>query len=85
MFGHFTVLFVTLGEARLQNVRQAVADLNAELHDYYRLAVFAEAVADFLGPVWGSVRFRAKWSPISNRYIAGGTQSAVFLLIGGDI
>jgi Replication-relaxation len=53
-FGHFTLLFVTIGEGRLANTRQALSDLPEDLHDYYRFAVFEEAAADFLGPVWFS-------------------------------
>ena len=51
-FRFFTLLFVTLGEARVDNVRRALSDLPAELHPYYRLATFEAAQADFLGPVW---------------------------------
>ena len=51
-FRNFTLLFVTLGRERVENVRAALADLPAELHPYYRFATFEEAQADFLGPVW---------------------------------
>jgi len=45
---------VTFGEARIGNIRRALSDLPAELHPFYRFATFAEAQADFLGPVWRS-------------------------------
>ena len=51
-FRFFTLLFVTLGEARVDNIRRALSDLPAELHPYYRLTTFEAAQADFLGPVW---------------------------------
>jgi hypothetical protein len=51
-FRNFTLLFVTLGRERVENVRAALADLPAELHPYYRFATFEEAQADFLGPIW---------------------------------
>jgi hypothetical protein len=53
-FRHFTLLFVTYGEARIDNIRRALGDLPAELHAYYRFATFEDAQADFLGPVWKS-------------------------------
>jgi hypothetical protein len=53
-FRHFTLLFVTYGQERIDNIRAAVADLPAELHAYYRFAIFEAAEADFLGPVWKS-------------------------------
>jgi hypothetical protein len=53
-FRHFTLLFVTYGEERIDNIRRAVADLPPELHAYYRLSIFERAEADFLGPVWKS-------------------------------
>ena len=53
-FRSFTLLFVTYGQERIENIRHAVADLPAELHPYYHFATFEEAKADFLGPVWKS-------------------------------
>ena len=53
-FRSFTLLFVTFGQERIDNIRQAVGDLPAELHPYYRFVTFEEAKADFLGPVWKS-------------------------------
>jgi hypothetical protein len=53
-FRHFTLLFVTYGQERIDNIRAALSDLPAELHAYYRFATFEAAEADFLGPVWKS-------------------------------
>jgi hypothetical protein len=46
------MLFVTLGQDRIANIRQALKDLPAELHPFYRFTAFEEAQADFLGPIW---------------------------------
>jgi hypothetical protein len=51
-FGHFTLLFVTYGEERIDNIRRAMADLPAELHPYYRFSTFEAAAANFLDAVW---------------------------------
>lgn len=53
-FRHFTLLFVTQKEERIDNILHAVSDLPDKLHSYYRFATFEEATADFLGPVWKS-------------------------------
>jgi hypothetical protein len=53
-FGNFTLLFVTYGAERIENIRQALADLPEELHAFYRFAEFERATADLLGPVWVS-------------------------------
>jgi hypothetical protein len=53
-FRHFTLLFVTYGEERIDNIRRAMADLPAELHAYYRLNTFEQAQADFFAPLWKS-------------------------------
>lgn len=53
-FRHFTLLFVTYGEVRVDNIRRATADLPQELHAYYRFTTFEPAQADFLGQVWKS-------------------------------
>jgi hypothetical protein len=37
-FRHFTLVFVTYGEERVDNIRRAMADLPEELHAYYRLS-----------------------------------------------
>src|SRR5512135_2722733 len=53
-FRHFTLLFVTQKQERIDNILHAVSDLPDKLHSYYRFATFEEATADFLGPVWKS-------------------------------
>ena len=53
-FGFFTLLFVTLGAERIENVRREMQDLPRELHDYYRFTTYPEAVGDFFGPIWKS-------------------------------
>jgi Replication-relaxation len=53
-FRHFTLLFVTYGEERIENIRGALSDLPEKLHAYYRFATFDRAQADFLGQVWKS-------------------------------
>ncbi len=53
-FRYFTLLFVTFGEARIDNIRAALADLPRELHAYYRFTTFERAHADFFGPHWKS-------------------------------
>ena len=53
-FTNFTLLFVTLKQERVDNIRQAVSDLPSEFAAFYRLAVFEAVIADFLGEVWQS-------------------------------
>jgi Replication-relaxation len=53
-FGFAIVLLVTVGAERIENIRQASADLPERLHPYYRLGRFPEVLRDFLGPVWKS-------------------------------
>jgi hypothetical protein len=53
-FRYFTLLFVTYGQERIDNIRRALYDLPEALHAYYRFATFEAAQADFLGPVWKS-------------------------------
>jgi Replication-relaxation len=53
-FGNFTMLFVTLSEERVNNIRRSLSDLPSELHDYYRIGVFDKVSEDFLGQVWQS-------------------------------
>jgi hypothetical protein len=50
----FTLLFVTFGQERIENIRRALSDLPSELHPFYRFARFEDAIADFLGPIWTS-------------------------------
>ncbi len=51
-FGSFILLFVTLGEERVENIRRELQDLPADLAGYYRFTTFERAMEDFLGPVW---------------------------------
>jgi hypothetical protein len=53
-FTNFTLLFITLKQERVDNLREAVTDLPAEFSAFYRLAVFDRVVEDFLGEVWQS-------------------------------
>lgn len=53
-FRFFTLLFVTLGEQRVENVRREMQDLSATLSDYYRFTTFDQAMGDFLGAIWKS-------------------------------
>jgi hypothetical protein len=56
-FRLFLMLFVTLNEARIENIRREVADLPDELAKYYRLTTFNAAMGDFLGAIWQSRSF----------------------------
>jgi len=53
-FRSFTMLFVTIQDARIENIRGELADLPQELAGYYRLTTFDEAMGDFLGSIWKS-------------------------------
>jgi hypothetical protein len=53
-FSFFTMLFVTLGKERVDNVRSEMQDLEESLSDYYRLTTFDQALGDFLGAIWKS-------------------------------
>jgi hypothetical protein len=53
-FRSFTLLFVTIGDARVDNVRREMHNLPAELAGYYRFTAFDRAMDDFLGPIWKS-------------------------------
>ena len=53
-FGFFTLLFVTLGEQRVEDIRQEMHDLPEELAPYYRFTIYERAMGDFLGPIWKS-------------------------------
>ena len=50
----FTMLFVTLQEARIENTRRELQDLPKDLSAYYRLTTFEKAMGDFLGAIWKS-------------------------------
>jgi len=43
---------VTFGQERIGNISQALSDLPAELHPFYRFTTFDEAQSDFLGQIW---------------------------------
>ena len=51
-FRFFTLLFVTFGEGRVDNIRRAMHDLPEALAAYYRFTTFERAHADFLGSIW---------------------------------
>jgi len=53
-FTNFTLLFVTLKQERIDNIREALSDLPSEFSAFYRLAVFEAVIKDFLGEVWQS-------------------------------
>jgi Replication-relaxation len=53
-FRAFTLLFVTYGAERVENIRRASSDLPFRLHPYYRLTTYEQGVTDFLGMVWKS-------------------------------
>jgi len=53
-FTNFTLLFVTLKQERVDNIREALSDLPSEFSAFYRLAVFEAVITDFLGEVWQS-------------------------------
>jgi Replication-relaxation len=53
-FRFFTLLFVTFGEGRIDNIRRALADLPRGLHPYYRFTTFEQAKADFFAGHWRS-------------------------------
>jgi hypothetical protein len=53
-FRYFTLLFVTLNTACVENIRRELADLPAELSSYYRFTTYEQAAGDFLGRIWKS-------------------------------
>jgi hypothetical protein len=56
-FRLFLMLFVTLHETRITNIRRELQDLPEELSAYYRFTTFEEAMGDFLGAIWQSRSF----------------------------
>ena len=48
----FTLLFVTIGDQRIENVRRSLSDLQPSFASNYRFTTHEKAVVDFLGPVW---------------------------------
>jgi hypothetical protein len=53
-FRFFTLLFVTLGEQRVENIRREMGNLPTDLGRYYRFSTFEKAMDDFLGAIWKS-------------------------------
>jgi hypothetical protein len=53
-FRYFMMLFVTLNENRVENIRREMQDLPADLAPYYRLTTYEKAREDFLGRIWKS-------------------------------
>jgi Replication-relaxation len=53
-FRFFTLLFVTLGTERIENIRRELGTLPADLARYYRFSTFDKAMDDFLGAIWKS-------------------------------
>ena len=53
-FRSFTMLFVTLNEQRIENIRRELNDLPADLAAYYRLTTFDLAMQDFFSAIWKS-------------------------------
>jgi hypothetical protein len=51
-FHFFTLLFVTLSQERIDNIRAEMSDLPAQLSQYYRFTTYAQAMGDFLGLIW---------------------------------
>ena len=53
-FGFFTLLFVTVGQTRLENIRQTLSGLPSEFANYYRFTEYDQALGDFFAPIWKS-------------------------------
>jgi hypothetical protein len=53
-FRFFTLLFVTLGGQRIENIRREMHTLPAEFSAYYRFTTYELAMSDFLGAIWKS-------------------------------
>ena len=53
-FRSFTLLFVTTGRERIDNISKEATRLSPRLHGYYRLTTFQEAITNFLGFIWKS-------------------------------
>jgi hypothetical protein len=53
-FRSFIMLFVTIQEARIENIRRELLHLPQNLARYYRLTTFEKAMEDFLGSIWKS-------------------------------
>ena len=53
-FSFFTLLFVTVGQTRVENIRQKLATLPEAFSNYYRFADYQMACTDFFAPIWKS-------------------------------
>ena len=53
-FSFFTLLFITIGQTRLENIRQKLGGLPQEFANYYRFTEYEQALGDFLSPIWKS-------------------------------
>ena len=53
-FRFFTLLFITIGEERIENIRRQMRTLPSELSDYYRLTTYQREMGDFFSPIWKS-------------------------------
>jgi hypothetical protein len=53
-FRSFIMLFVTLGEERIENIRRELGNLPQELAAYYRFTTFDAAMGDFFSAIWKS-------------------------------
>jgi Replication-relaxation len=53
-FTFFQLLFVTLGDQRIENIRREMGNLPADLAGYYRFTTYEKAMGDFLGTIWHS-------------------------------
>jgi len=53
-FPSFTMLFVTLNDTRIENIRQELHSLSEDLSAFYRFTTFDVAIGDILGAIWKS-------------------------------
>ena len=53
-FRFFTLLFITIGAERIENIRREMQRLPPELSEYYRLTTYERAMGDFFSPIWKS-------------------------------
>ena len=53
-FPSFIILFVTLSNERIDNIRREIQNFPQNLADYYRFASLDEAMGDFLSAIWKS-------------------------------
>jgi hypothetical protein len=53
-FDFFIMLFVTVGDERVENIRRELSNLPSMFAPYFRLSTFENAMGDFFGPIWKS-------------------------------